>query len=210
MPAHWYSLLLIAFVFLGFVPTAFAQNTQLERSQIELKANMRLNYEAYVVHPLRPKVREDFTITIRDLWPNGISFGYAMEQAVIGADQGIQTLSSLDDCTSIDPWWEPMATDFDNRCELWISKKAFRELKGSGKAWISVDTLMRNDATVRWEIVGPERFRCTVQGIPMLLRSLHLKTNRGDDVIVLDDPQNPLILSIESAYFSWKLTSIED
>ena len=80
MPVHWYSLLLITFVFLGFAHDSIAQTTQFESSQIELKANMRLNYEAYSeVQSLRPKVREDFTITIRDLWPNGVSFGYAIE-----------------------------------------------------------------------------------------------------------------------------------
>ena len=203
--------LLIALVGMSFGFPAMAQDTSLERSQIELKPGSRMDYEGYsVVSPLRPRVREDFSITIRDQWLNGVSFSYGLEQKVIGSEQGIQVLSSLDDCGSIDPWWEPMATDFDNRCELWISKKAYRELKGTGKTWLSIDTLVRNDATVRWEIIGEENFPCSVQGIPRLLHAIHIKTNRGDDVLVLDDPNNPLILAIESAYFAWKLISIRN
>ncbi len=205
---------LILFILCLFVPfwgIAYAQETSLERSQIDLKPGLRLDYEGYsVVSPLRPRVREDFIITIRDLWLNGVSFSYALEQKVIGTEQGIQTLSSLDDCGSIDPWWEPMSTDFDNRCELWISKKAYRELKGTGKSWLSVDTLVRNDATVRWELIGEENFPCTIQGIPRLLHALHIQTNRGDDIFVLDDPNNPLILAIDSAYFAWKLRAITE
>ena len=117
----WFILAISLMLSLISVP-AIAQETMLERSQITLKAGIQLDYEAYsVVSPLSPRVREDFTITIQDVWLNGVTFQYALEQKVIGAEQGIQTLSSLDDCTSIDPWWEPMSIDFDNRCELWIS-----------------------------------------------------------------------------------------
>ena len=201
--------ILIGLLFAFACHVACAQDTSWEYSQLELRPGTQLSYEAYsVVSPLSPRVREDFTITIRDLWPNGVTFLYALEQKVIGAEQGMQTLSSLDDCASIDPWWEPMSVDFDNRCELWISKKAFRELKGIGKAWLSVDTLVRNDSTVRWEMPVSVQFPCKVNGVPRLLRALRVKTNRGDDVIVLDDPQNPLILAIESAYFAWKLLSV--
>ena len=200
----------IAWISLLLSHSLMAQEpTWLEHRQFDLKPGMKLVYEAYSSgNIMGQRIREDYAITIRDLWLNGVTFQYALNQKVLGYEQGLQTLSSLDDCASIDPWWEPSAMDFDDRCELWISKKAFRELKGMGKAWLNVDTVMRNDTTVRWEFLAIVQYSCNVDGIPRIFRALLLKTNRGDDVVVLDDPQNPLILSIKSAYFEWKIIAI--
>lgn len=181
----------------------------ISREPFVLKPGVRLLYEAWsIVQVFAPPVREDFEVTMRDVWPGGVSFSYSVTQKVIGESTGIQTLSSLDDCAKIDPWWEPSATDFDDRCELWISKKSYCEMKATGKTWISVDTLVRRDTIVRWEREKEVRYLCTLDGRPVLLNALSVKTSRGDEFVVLDDEQNPLILSAKTTAFSWSLREI--
>ncbi len=179
------------------------------REPFVLKPGVRLSYEAWsIVQVFAPPVREDFVITMRDVWAGGVSFSYSVSQKVIGESTGIQTLSSLDDCARLDPWWEPSATDFDDRCELWISKNSYRELKATGKTWIAVDTVVRRDTVVRWERGRDVRYLCTLDGRPVLLNAMSVKTSRGDEFVLLDDEKNPLILSAKTAAFSWSLREI--
>lgn len=172
-------------------------------------AGTRYVYESFaVVHPLQPPVRERYEVDLTEIWPGGVSFKYRVEQSVIGTDEGIQTLTSLDDCSSLDPWWEPSETAFDDRCELWVPPKVLRELVTTGTSYLSVDRLVRRDSVIRWERVGFVHFLVTRDGYPAMLESIKVRTTRGDEFVILADPKNPLILSAKSTHFSWTLKEI--
>ena len=176
---------------------------------VEQSVGTQYVYESYaIVHPLQPPVRESYSVELTELWPGGVSFKYRVEQSVIGTEEGIQTLTSLDDCKTIDPWWEPSEIEFDDRCELWISPKAYRELVTTGTSYLTVDKLARHDSVVRWERTAFVHFLVTRNGYPAMLNALKAQTSRGDEFIILADPDNPLILSAKSTHFSWTLKSI--
>lgn len=162
------------------------------------------------VHPLRPLVEENFTIDITEKWNGGVSFRYTVEDSEIGSGSGIQTLSSLDACTSIDPWWEPMETEYDDRCEFWIPPAKYWEIVTKGTIFLNVDTIARGDTDVRWVKTGKVHYPCDINGTPTLLDAIKIKTVRGDEIIILADPDNALILSIKSMYFAWKLRRVRN
>lgn len=128
----------------------------------------------------------------------------------MGVEQGVESLSSLDDCKALDPWWDPSEISHDDRCGLWLPKQAFLELTTTKKTWLAIDTLARQDSTVRWEYQGKVWFLVTSNKAPVLLRGIMVKTTRNDELIVLDDIDNPIILSVKSTFFSWNLKSADD
>lgn len=176
------------------------------RHGLQIAQGTRLFYESHaVVHPLRPPVRETYEIEIAEKWTGGVIFNYEITQSVLGTESGIESLSSLDDCRSLDPWWEPSQTSFDGRCELWISPKHLRELIADGKTYLAVDTLVRKDSAVRWTYEGSQAYRLNVGGKMTSVPAVIATTSRGDRFVILKDFGNPLILQAESSYFSWKL-----
>ena len=179
------------------------------RASLPMRPGTQMVFRARATdHPMRPMVEEDFALDILETWPAGVTFRYSVEQKVIGTESGIQTLSSLDVCTTLDPWWDPGETSFDDRCEFWIPQHVFREIAVLGKSYLSIDTLARRDSVVRWELKERTDYLLEIDGRAVRLAALVIRTSRDDTVIVLDDPRNPLILAIRSTYFEWELTEI--
>lgn len=207
-------LILIIMLYFCFMPLGIAKDAdtqaQISVPSVILEPGLVLQYEAYsIIHPYRPPVREDFSIRIAESWAGGVSFKYTSVDENIGAQKGLESLSSMDDCPNLDPWWDTMEIGHDDRCELWASKRVYMELASTGKSWMNIDTAFRQDTAVRWESVGKVRYLCVVDGQPVLLNAIQIKTSREDEIIMLDDPDNPLILHIKSMYFSWDLRKID-
>ena len=180
------------------------------RHDVESIQGTRLHYESYaIIHPLRPPIREDYTIEIVDKWGAGVIFSYEVRQSVLGTSTGIQSLSSLDACRSIDPWWDPAQTSFDGRCELWISPQQLRELIVEGKTYLAVDTIERKDSVVRWSFDGDVVYWVSIDGRRVALDGIRAHTSRADEFIILKNFENPLILKAKSSYFSWDLVKID-
>ena len=181
----------------------------LERPALAPQPGTQYAFEGYSrPHVLAATLREDFTIVLREIWRGGVSFQYSTEQKVLGDARGVLTLSSLDDCRSLDPWWDPDETDSDTRCELWIPRSLYMSLVASGFGHLAVDTIMRRDDPVRWELKGRTRYRCRENGHAVELPALIVHTARNDEFVILDDPDNPLILRAESTYFRWLLREV--
>lgn len=214
------SLFILTSVYLcfGFIHDGMAedfsgQNPQsqavITKSPISLAPGLLLEYEAYShTHPYRPPVREDFTIKLTEVWPDGVSFQYSSKDETIGVSSGMESLSSMDDCPNLDPWWEPMSIGHDDRCELWASRHVLQEIVTTGVSWMNIDTAARQDTSVRWNFEEYVRYLCILDGRPQLLNAIKVKTSREDEIIMLDDPRNPLILRIKSMYFNWDLRKI--
>lgn len=201
-------------VSLFFLSPAYADDVRplpslISESSLRLTTGTRLRYEAYAIpSAFRSPVREDYAVAIQDIWEGGAIFEYTIDQSVLGQTRGTQVLTSLDTCDRLDPWWGAQS-EFDDRCELWFSREAMRDLSTTGTGYFVVDSEFRKDSVVRWERVESVQFLCRVGGRPVLLPALRLKSSRGDEAVVLDDLQNPLVLGIRSTYFSWNLRSVE-
>lgn len=202
-------ILWIAVFSLSISPSEAHTQSVFEAPMLVMKEGVRLEFNAHsVIHPLRPPVEENFVLHLDEVWDKGISFRYEVMQKVIGEEIGFQTLSSLDTCTSLDPWWEPMQTDYDNRCEFWVPGQVFRELMTDGKSYLAVDTVARRDSVVRWEVTGKTLFLVSIDERPVLLNAIRVKTSREDEFLILNDSNHALILEAKSMFFSWRLQKI--
>ena len=173
------------------------------------QAGLHLEYQAWSAERLyAPLVREDFNIDILDTWTGGVTFRYTANQRVLGMTSGLQTLTSLDDCQALDPWWEPSKIAHDDRCELWMPSDKFRELIVEHKTYLAVDSLVRRDSVVRWDYMGKIIYPCEINGQIVLLQAIQVKTSRDDVIVILDDVDYPLILSMNASYFKWELVKI--
>ena len=168
-----------------------------------------MEYEAWtIVSAYRPMIREDYSIDILETWKGGVSFRYTTKESLMGSQTGIQTLTSMDDCKTLDPWWEPGKTEYDNRCELWISQRVFNELLVEQKAYLNVDVSGRADSVVAWQFQEHTHYPCEIEGKVVLLKAIRVTTTRNDEIVILNDPDNPLILSIRSSHFQWDIVKI--
>ena len=183
----------------------------IQQAAIQNKPGVSIEYESWATtYAYRPPVREDYTIKILETWKGGITFRYLIKQSTLGEVSGNQTLTSLDDCTSLDPWWEPDKVEFDGHCQLWIPAKKLTELKVENKTYLPVDTVVRHDSVVRWDFQKKLEYPCEIDNQTVLLKAVKAKTSREDEVVILDDPDNPLILSIKSTNFSWRVVKISN
>ncbi|MFC1716162.1 hypothetical protein ACFL6S_20995 [Candidatus Poribacteria bacterium] len=81
----------------------------------------------------------------------------------------------------------------------WVSREAFRELRDNGFTTITVDRHVRKDAIVIAELSGVTIFTVKVNGRETELKAIAVSTDKGDKLLILDELQNPLVLSAEVA-----------
>ncbi len=207
----FFSIALISFLSMHPASAGEPVGESVIQTTMPMGPGTRLEFRASATdHPMRPMIEENFALEILETWTAGITFKYEVNQQVIGTDTGIQTLSSLDTCTTLDPWWDPGETSFDDRCEFWIPASTYRELLVNHKSYLSIDTLARKDAVVRWEQTGKTHFSVKINGRPVLVEALVIHTSRNDDIMIMNDPDNPLILAIQSTFFAWELVSVSN
>lgn len=173
-----------------------------------LSPGLELSYEAYAHYGFDTR-REDFEIKILDTWPAGVSFLYRAFFKGQSIAEGVETLSSLDNCNKIDPWWDPVQSHHDDRCELWLSQRDYTRLMAQETVYLAIDTEARGDIVLAMNLKTKGLYACEVNGKVLQLPAIYVSSQRGDELILLADPQNPLILSIKSSYFSWKIRRIK-
>lgn len=81
--------------------------------------------------------------------------------------------------------------------EPWVSMEVFDELKQVGMTLIVVDKYVRKDSIVMAELKQNISFPVKVNGINLSLQAIEVFTDKGDKLVILDSPQNPLVLSID-------------
>lgn len=75
----------------------------------------------------------------------------------------------------------------------WIGRSLFRELKETGLGEMVVHK-RRDPLPVAVEKIGEETYRLRVDGREIEVPVLHCTTSREDDLLILDDAENPLLL----------------
>ena len=199
---------------LGNVADAMAQTPDsgiIQQHVIQNKPGLHIEYDAWVAAgSFNQYVREDYVIDILETWKGGVMFRYTTIQSALGDIVGIQTLTSLDDCTVLDPWWSPDEMEYDDRCELWIPGKNLIELLVDNRTFLNIDKLARRDSSVRWEFQKEVSYPCEINHQTVMLKAILVTTSRNDEIIILNDPEYPLILGIDSSYFRWRVRRIRN
>jgi hypothetical protein len=86
---------------------------------------------------------------------------------------------------------------------LWLSQKAFRDLKSNGKTKLDVDEL------AEWlTLAGTDQLTIEVNKSPMILPVIKVAEERGTDRWFLDSEDNPLLVKIAVRKYSETLSSI--
>jgi hypothetical protein len=123
--------------------------------------------------------------------------------------QGRLTVTGLDDGDTYNPYFSEKTHGQVHETKLWLSKKAFRELKKTGKTLFRIDTEVRSDPLINLEFLDRTTYRTLVNGEMKVLSALKVKSDQGDEIIVMDSEENPFILFIYSqSRWEWHVAEV--
>ena len=118
-------------------------------------------------------------------------------------------LLRTDDFPVLNPWWIGGEVYSQDEGFIWLPTSGYRRLRADGAFEWLLDTIEREDRYLLLQDAGEAVFSCEVRGEVRVLRGRKIISAKGDRLIVLDDVENPLIVSMESTYFSWRLIRVE-
>ena len=123
---------------------------------------------------------------------------------------GFSTIRGLAEGRVLDPWWTDGEDMIKDRCELWISQRAFDELHSFQQTRFKVDTVARGDIDTVLFLVGLGTFPVTINGDLVDLPVLILKSNHDDSLMVYNNRDNPFVLSADLPNIShWDVVEIQ-
>lgn len=138
-----------------------------------------------------------------------LDYNWAVEYADGSSMSGLCTIDGFDKSHEYGIAWSPTSETITKSTFPWISYEVFQELRDNGFSTIVVDKDVRKDAIVMSELKGIASFAVDVNGKKMNLKAMEVSTDKGDKLLILDELQNPLVLSAEVAgRYKSKITAI--
>lgn len=131
----------------------------------------------------------DFVVTPTAM-DDGVAWSWRM-----GAPKNISgkrtiTANALATCRSHNNFFRPdEALTLTDACSVWISRAARTELHEGGKTEAVID-----GRPVTLTLAGKTTRKVSIDGKETDLAALELKSEKGDWMLVLDDPKHPIIL----------------
>ncbi|MFA5624144.1 MAG: hypothetical protein WC966_03665 [Bradymonadales bacterium] len=187
---------------------AMAEEIKIEKALLPAHTPLTLEFEAYVSTGLFSEQREDFRVHIDAQTAASASLRYESRDPDGVWQEATKTvIANKLHCKALDPWWDSSPIQ-EKRCELWISRTALQALETRSDAEFLIDVSMRRDNYVSLQYQGRVAYPCIVSGKSTTLPAIVANSSRGDKLIILDQPQNPIVLQIDSSFFRWKLVEI--
>jgi len=107
-------------------------------------------------------------------------------------------------------WWHNGEYKYTKDTSPWMSRKVYRELKNSGKTICNIDVSGRGDSNQKLYLREKTDYSLSYNNQKKSLKALLAYNDRGDKITVLDDGENPLVLSADVAgSYKWYVTSID-
>ena len=125
--------------------------------------------------------------------------GVGASEAVLlfsGGVHGMRHLRDLEQSVVHNAWFANRERVKSDATAPWIGRALFRTLEEHGKGEIIIH-LRRDMEPIAIERVGEGTHTLDVQGEPREVPVVLCRTARGDDLVVLDDPESPLVLRLE-------------
>lgn len=121
----------------------------------------------------------------------------AREAAVLftGGAHGLRHISDLVEGRAHHAWFANRETSRTDATAPWIGRNVFRELREHGASEVTIHK-RRDGGPVSIEKVGEDRSFVRVDGRPVDVPVIRCRTSREDDLVILDDPENPLVLRL--------------
>ena len=138
-----------------------------------------------------------------------LEYNWAIESPDGRSLSGTYVIDSLDKSHDYGVDWEAKGEVTQKGTEPWVSREVFRELRDNGFTTIAVDKHIRKDAIVVAELKGVTVFTVKINGEKTDLKVIEVSTDKGDKLLILDEAENPLVLSAEvTDRYKSKVTTI--
>lgn len=123
---------------------------------------------------------------------------------------GDRVMTDMASSRDYNSWWHSGEYKYTKDTSPWMSRKVYRELKGSGKTLFNIDVSGRGDSNLELYLREKTDYSLTYNNQKKSLKALLAYNDRGDKITVLDDGENPLVLSADVAgSYNWYVTSID-
>ena len=126
-----------------------------------------------------------------------LEYNWAIESPDGSSRSGTYVIDEFDKSHDYGVDWETENETTPKGTAPWVSREALRELRDNGFTTIIVDKHIRKDAIVIAELKGVTVFTVKVNGKETKLKAIAVSTDKGDKLLILDELQNPLVLSAE-------------
>ena len=187
---------------------ATAEIRQIQFSALSMASGTQLRFDTKQFYPSNSHYETLIDIDAFAADERAFSYGYRYDDDHFEA-RGHSTILNPSDCRALDPWWSGGSTTSSDRCELWLSTIAFAELKREGHTHFDLDVQVRGDRGLMLFVESSGHFSLQINGQNTEVKALELSSSQGDLLWVLDDPENPLVLSAKlPRIYSWQLTHI--
>lgn len=146
------------------------------------------------------RLKERLELTVLDKWEGGITWRYTYYDDNGHLDaEGLDTQTALDTCRSVASWMIPEG-QYDDSCDFFISPTQLRELMSNGETYFRT---MRSSEAPPVRLESPETilYTFTNQNETVRVEAVHAHTTRHETMVILKDPQCPLLLSSTDAHF---------
>jgi len=138
-----------------------------------------------------------------------LEYNWAVESPDGNSRSGKYAIDEFDKSHNYGVDWEAKNETMLEGTAPWVSKEVFRELRNNGFTTITVDRHIRKDAIVIAELKGVNISTVKLNGKDTKLKAIAVSTDKGDELLILDELQNPLVLSAEVAgRYKSKVTAI--
>ena len=138
-----------------------------------------------------------------------LEYNWAIESPDGSSRSGAYVIDALDKSHDYGVDWEVKGEITSKGTAPWVSREVFRELRDNGFTTITVDKYVRKDAIVIAELKGVTVFSMKINGEETDFKAIEVSTDKGDKLLILDEAQNPLVLSAEVAgRYKSKVTAI--
>ena len=206
--------LLVAVVALAAAAPLVAETVVLTRRPLPLDIGLELDYRTVQQNP-----RQDtFTSRVRVLSvdrglrrePSRVRFQWQIferERMKGQNEMGHITTTGIPAGRSYDPYWTNGQDLVSHHGHMWLSQRACEELTRTGETRFAISVTHRHDKEGVLRRVGEVGFDTRVDGQPVTLTALELKSDREDKLVVLADCANPLVLEANMPGIQqWKLS----
>ncbi len=123
---------------------------------------------------------------------------------------GDRVMTDMAGSRNYNSWWHNGEYKYTKDTSPWMSRKVYRELKDSGKTVFNIDVSGRGDSNQKLYLREKSNYSLTYNRQKKSLKALLAYNDRGDKLTVLDDGENPLVLSADVAgSYKWYVTSID-
>lgn len=197
---------------LALVGPSSARIIRVEEAPFPLEGGVTLIFDTHQYHGIKDiyttwiRVEEVFGAAVLFEWA---MYGYQQPQTGAGPSRGTSTVEDIEGCSYLDPWWPGQVMPPGKRCELWVSREVYRDLKDLGKALFQPDWYVRQDQGVVLEVVEKSVYRVEIDGRMRALPALKVSSSKGDVLWIYDNAENPFVLkALLPNIYEWEVTHI--